>query len=80
MLKLTLLAALLTTAAHAEQNTQSFYDSHGNFAGAAHTHGDATTLTDKNGRFVGSAINRGDGTAPLYRQCDAANATAVRRR
>jgi hypothetical protein len=65
MLKLTLLAAMVATAtaAHAQQNTRNFYNSHGAFAGTARTHGNATTFTDKHGRFVGITINRGNGLA-----------------
>ena len=54
---------VIATAAHAQQNTRNFYNSHGAFAGTARTHGNATNFTDKRGRFVGRAINRGNGTA-----------------
>ena len=67
MMKLILLAvmAVLTTAAHAQQKTQNFYDSRGNVAGTARTAGTATTFIDKRGRYVGSVVNRGNGMA-LY--------------
>ena len=73
MMKLILLAvmAVLTTAAHAQQKTQNFYDSRGNVAGTARTAGTATTFIDKRGRFVGTAI-----TAATAWRCTTGMATS----
>jgi hypothetical protein len=57
---LTLFATMvvIATAAHAQQNTRNFYNSHGAFAGTARTHGNATTFTDKRGRELPSLSQR----------------------
>jgi hypothetical protein len=60
-----IVALLLPSWAHAQQS-RSFYDSRGSFAGSATTRGKETTYTDRNGRFDGTAIRDSDGTTSFY--------------
>ena len=56
---------LISTAAHA-QNSKSYFDRNGSFAGSSVTRGNSTTFTDRNGRFDGSVIRNSNGTTSVY--------------
>lgn len=58
-------AAVSVSAAHA-QESRSFYDRNGSFAGSSMTHGNSTSFTDRSGRFDGTAIKNSDGTTSVY--------------
>lgn len=71
MMKITITALALVTAmtvAHAQQanETRSFYDQRGSFAGSSSTRGNVTSFSDRTGRFDGSAIRNSDGTTSFY--------------
>jgi len=54
--------------AHAGERDQSrsFYDRNGSFAGSSIQHGNSTSLYDKSGHFSGSAIRNSDGSTSFY--------------
>ena len=49
-------------------DTRSYYDTNGSFAGSSNTDsgGRNTTFTDRDGKFSGSAIRNSDGTTSFY--------------
>lgn len=66
-------AILAASAASAEpfdrtDQTRSYFDHNGSFAGSSNQHGNdnTTSFTDRNGHFSGSAIRNSDGTTSLY--------------
>ncbi len=48
--------------------TRSYFDANGSFAGSSNSHGNdnMTSFSDRNGRFSGSSIRNSDGTTSLY--------------
>jgi hypothetical protein len=58
------IVAMLAVPAHGQQST-TFTDQRGNFAGSAVTRGNATSFTDQRGNFAGSSITR-DGKTDFY--------------
>jgi hypothetical protein len=56
---------LLFQSAYAQQS-RSFYDRSGGFAGSSATRGNSSSFYDKSGRFDGSAIRNSDGTTSFY--------------
>jgi hypothetical protein len=48
------------------EQSRSFYDQRGSFAGSSVTRGNTTSFTDRNGRFDGTAIRNSDGTTSYY--------------
>jgi hypothetical protein len=65
-----ILAATLASADPFDRTdqTRSYFDHNGNFAGSSNTHGNDNTTSgyDRNGHFSGSAIRNSDGTTSLY--------------
>jgi hypothetical protein len=53
------IVAMLAVPAHGQQST-TFTDQRGNFAGSAVTRGNSTSFTDQRGDFAGSSIRHGD--------------------
>lgn len=53
------------SAAQAE-DTRSFYDRNGSFAGSSSTNGRNTSVQDRNGSFSGSVIRNSNGTSSFY--------------
>src|SRR6266567_7703019 len=62
------LGGTTTVRAGERDQTRSFYDRSGSFAGSSHSHGSSTSFYDKSGRFSGSAIHNSDGTTSFYDQ------------
>jgi hypothetical protein len=58
------LCAGLIGPAHAQQQTRSFYDSRGSFAGSSVTRGRQTDYFDSRGSFVGSSFSQGTPSNP----------------
>jgi hypothetical protein len=48
--------------------TRSFYDRSGSFAGSSNSHGNASSFYDRDGKFSGSAIHNSDGTTSFFDQ------------
>lgn len=59
------IALLAPAAAHA-QNSKSYFDRNGSFAGSSVTRGNSTTFTDRNGHFDGTATRNSNGTTSIY--------------
>jgi hypothetical protein len=55
-----------TVRAGDRDQTRSFYDRSGSFAGSSNSHGNTSSFYDKSGRFSGSAIRNSDGTTSFY--------------
>jgi len=55
-----------TVRAGERDQSRSFYDKSGSFAGSTMTHGNTTSAYDKSGRFDGTAIRNSDGTTSFY--------------
>jgi hypothetical protein len=52
------LCLLAASSPAGAQQSRSFYDRNGSFAGSATTRGNTTSFTDRAGRFDGTAIPR----------------------
>jgi len=61
-----LLALVNMASASEREQTRSYYDRNGSFAGSSSTHGNSSSFYDKSGRFDGSAIRNSDGTTSFY--------------
>jgi hypothetical protein len=58
--------AFATNAFSFENQTRSFYDRNGGFAGSSSSLNNTTSFSDRNGRFDGSTIRNSDGTTSVY--------------
>lgn len=59
-------AAFAPSAFAFEDQTRSFYDRNGGFAGSSSSLNNTTSFSDRNGRFDGSTIRNSDGTTSVY--------------
>jgi hypothetical protein len=57
-----------TVRAGERDQTRSFYDRSGSFAGSSNSHGNASSFYDRGGKFSGSAIHNSDGTTSYFDQ------------
>jgi hypothetical protein len=55
-----------STAIAAAEQSRSFYDQRGSFAGSSVERGNSTRFTDRNGRFNGTPIRNSDRTTSFY--------------
>ena len=60
------ITAFATSAFSFENQTRSFYDRNGSFAGSSSSQNNTTSFSDRNGRFDGSTIRNSDGTTSVY--------------
>lgn len=58
--------AIRPAPAWERDQSQSFWDRNGHFAGSSNDHGNTTTFTDRNGHFDGTVIRNSDGTTSAY--------------
>jgi hypothetical protein len=63
---ITIVAAVMATAAHAQSHQTPIYGPDGRYQGSVFNYGKTQTYTDRNGHFAGSAINQGNGTTSFY--------------
>ena len=61
------MVAMLPMSAEAQQS-RSFYDQRGSFAGSSVTRGNSTSVCDGRGSFAGSSIRNSGGTTSLTLQ------------
>ena len=54
------------TAATVRDQTRSYYDRGGSFAGSSIDHGKDASFYDRDGKFSGSAVRNSDGTTSFY--------------
>jgi hypothetical protein len=55
-----------TARAEPRDQTRSYYDRSGSFAGSSIDHGKDASFYDRNGHFSGTAVRNSDGSTSLY--------------
>ena len=55
-----------TVRAEPRDQTRSYYDRNGSFAGSSIDHGKDASFYDRSGKFSGTAVRNSDGTTSFY--------------